>query len=67
MTPERIPCPVYRVGVDYRPLNKVTKKNPQPLPNAFYEIQRAAGYEWYAFLDFKDGFWHIKIADKDAP
>lgn len=66
-TPEPTKNPVYRFCVDYRPLNKVTKKNVHPLPNAFYEIQRAAGHKWYAFLDFKDGFWHIKIAGKDVP
>ncbi|KAI0996162.1 hypothetical protein K3495_g12018 [Podosphaera aphanis] len=57
--------PVWRFCVDYRPLNKVTVKNAHPLPNAFYEIQKAAGHKWYTSLDFKDGFWHINIAPQD--
>jgi hypothetical protein len=29
------------------------------------QIQRAAGHMWYYFLNLKNGFWHIKIAEKD--
>ncbi|KAI0997523.1 hypothetical protein K3495_g10664 [Podosphaera aphanis] len=66
-TPEPTQTPIYRFCVDYRPLNKITRKNAPPLPNAFYKIQRATGHKWYTFLDFKDGFWHIKIAENDIP
>ncbi|KAI0995372.1 hypothetical protein K3495_g12810, partial [Podosphaera aphanis] len=65
-TPEPTEKPVWRFCVDYRPLNKVTVKNAHPLPNAYYEIQKAAGHKWYTFLDFKDGFWHINIAPSDV-
>ncbi|KAI1003237.1 hypothetical protein K3495_g4970 [Podosphaera aphanis] len=65
-TPEPTEKPVWRFCVDYRPLNKITVKNAHLLPNAFHEIQKAAGHKWYTFLDFKDGFWHINISPQDV-
>lgn len=52
----------YRVCIDYRALNRVTRRNAFPLPNANAEIQRAAGHRWYTSLDLKDGFWQIQMA-----
>ena len=51
--------------VDYRELNKITKKHAHPLPNAYDEIQRAAGHKFYAFLDLQNGFWHIRMHPSD--
>jgi hypothetical protein len=56
---------IWRICTDYRELNRRTTKNAHPLPYAMDQIQRAAGHMWYCFLDLKDGFWHIKIAEKD--
>jgi hypothetical protein len=56
---------IWRICIDYRELNQRTTKNAHPLPYAMDQIQRAAGHMWYCFLDLKDGFWHIKIAEKD--
>jgi hypothetical protein len=56
---------IWRICTDYRQLNKDTKKNGHPLPNAMDQIQRAAGHNFYCFIDLKDGFWRIKIAEKD--
>ncbi|KAI1003151.1 hypothetical protein K3495_g5052 [Podosphaera aphanis] len=47
---------VWRICVDYRQLNKVTKKHTHPLPYAYDEIQGAAGHKHYAFLDLENGF-----------
>lgn len=52
---------IWRFCCDYRELNKITKKNAYPLPNAADEIQRAAGHRYYCFIDLKNGFWHIEI------
>ncbi|POS82548.1 hypothetical protein EPUL_005935, partial [Erysiphe pulchra] len=56
---------VWRVCVDYRELNKITKKHAHPLPNTYDEIQRAAGHKLYAFLDLENGFWHIRMHKND--
>jgi hypothetical protein len=56
---------IWRICVDYRKVNRRTKKNGHPLPNAMDQIQKAAGHRFYCFLDLKDGFWHITINPKD--
>ncbi|KAI0993586.1 hypothetical protein K3495_g14598, partial [Podosphaera aphanis] len=54
---------IWRICVDYRQLNKITKKHAHPLPNAQDEIQRAAGHKYYAFLDLENGFWQIPLEE----
>ncbi|KAI1007597.1 hypothetical protein K3495_g627 [Podosphaera aphanis] len=54
---------VWRICVDYRQLNKITKKHAHLLPNAQDEIQRAAGHKYYAFLDLENGFWQIPFEE----
>jgi hypothetical protein len=56
---------IWRICTDYRQLNKGIKKNVNLLPNVMDQIQRAAGHKFYCFLDLKDGFWRIKIAEKN--
>jgi hypothetical protein len=56
---------IWRICTDYRQLNKAIKKNDYPLPNAIDQIQRTAGHNYYCFIDLKDGFWRIGIAEKD--
>jgi hypothetical protein len=56
---------IWRICTNYRKLNRRTTKNAHPLPYAINQIQRTAGHMWYCFLDLKDGFWHIKIAEKN--
>jgi hypothetical protein len=29
------------------------------------QIQRAVGHNYYCFVDLKDGFWHIRIREKN--
>lgn len=36
------------------------------MPNTNDEIQRVAGHKYYAFLDLENGFWHIKMNEKDC-
>jgi len=59
------PTIIWRFCCDFRELNNRTKKHAHPLPNTMDQIQRAAGHRFYAFIDLKDGFWHIRIAEKD--
>lgn len=56
---------IWRFCCDYRELNKRTKKHAHPMPNAMDQIQRAAGHRCYAFIDLKDGFWHLRIFHRD--
>jgi hypothetical protein len=56
---------IWRICTSYQKLNKKTIKNGHPLPNAIDQIQRAAGHNYYCFIDLKNGFWHIRIAEKN--
>jgi len=55
---------IYRFCVDYRMLNKITKKHAFPLPNVEDEIQRAGGHQWYSLFDLENGFWHVLMDEK---
>ncbi|KAL8125012.1 hypothetical protein AgCh_012617 [Apium graveolens] len=52
----------WRVCMDYRKLNKATRKNHFPLPFFDQMLDRLAGHEYYCLLD---GYNQICIAPKD--
>jgi len=54
-----------RICVDFRKLNKATKKDPYPLPFCDEVLNIIIGYETYSFLDGYLGYHQISIAFKD--
>ncbi|KAH9782108.1 hypothetical protein KPL71_008748 [Citrus sinensis] len=55
----------WRVCIDYRKLNSVTRKDHFPLPFIDQMLDRLAGHEFYYFLDGYSGYNQIPIAPKD--
>ena len=55
----------WRICIDYRKLNKATRKDHFPLPFLDQMLNRLAGYEYYCFLDGYSGYNQIAIAPKD--
>ena len=55
----------HRVCIDYRPLNKVTRKDHFPLPFIDQMLERLAGHDYYCFLDGYSGYNQIAIAQED--
>ncbi|KAH9685896.1 hypothetical protein KPL70_014155 [Citrus sinensis] len=55
----------WRVCIDYRKLNSVTRKDYFPLPFIDQMLDRLAGHEFYCFLDGYSGYNQIPIAPKD--
>ncbi|KAH9745636.1 hypothetical protein KPL70_004147 [Citrus sinensis] len=55
----------WRVCIDYRKLNSVTRKDHFPLPFIDQMLDRLAGHEFYCFLDGYSGYNQIPIALKD--
>uniref|UniRef100_A0A1S3XLM1 RNA-directed DNA polymerase homolog n=1 Tax=Nicotiana tabacum TaxID=4097 RepID=A0A1S3XLM1_TOBAC len=55
----------WRVCMDYRKLNKVTRKDHFPLPFLDQMLYRLAGRAFYCFLDGYSGYNQILIAPKD--
>jgi hypothetical protein len=55
----------WRVCIDYRRPNKVTRKDHFPLPFINQMLERLAGHSYYCFLDGYSGYNQIAIAPKD--
>ncbi|XP_009800970.2 uncharacterized protein [Nicotiana sylvestris] len=55
----------WRVCIDYRRLNKATRKDHFPLPFIDQMLDRLAGHEYYYFLDGYSGYNQIVICSKD--
>jgi hypothetical protein len=55
----------WRVCIDYRKLNKATRKDHFPLPFIDQMLDRLAGYDYYCFLDGYSGYNQIAIAPED--
>lgn len=57
----------FRFAIDYRRLNKVTRKDGFPLPRIDDLLDRIAGAKYFATLDAKSGFHHVPMAKEDIP
>ena len=55
----------WRVCIDYRKLNAVTRKDHFPLPFVDQMLERVGGHEFYCFLDWYSGYNQIEIALED--
>ena len=55
----------WRVCIDYRKLNKATRKDHFPLPFIDKMLDRLVGFEYYCFLDGYLGYNQIAIAPED--
>ncbi|XP_058217351.1 uncharacterized protein LOC131328421 [Rhododendron vialii] len=55
----------WRVCIDYRKLNAVTRKDHFPLPFIDQILERVAGYAFYCFLDGYSGYNQIEVAMAD--
>ncbi|GJX33839.1 reverse transcriptase domain-containing protein [Tanacetum coccineum] len=55
----------WRVCIDYRKLNEVTRKDHLPLLFMDQMLERLAGNEYYCFLDGFSGYFQIPIDPKD--
>ena len=55
----------WRICIDYRKLNKATRKDHFPLPFLDQMLDRLAGYEYYCFLDGYSSYNQIAIAPED--
>ena len=55
----------WRVCIDYRRLNEVTRKDHFPLPFIAQLLERVFGHPYYCFLDGYSGYFQIEIAPED--
>ena len=55
----------WRVCIDYRRLNAVTRKDHFPLPFIDQLLERVSGHPFYCFLDGYSGYFQIEIVVED--
>ncbi|XP_021733268.1 uncharacterized protein LOC110700074 isoform X1 [Chenopodium quinoa] len=55
----------WRVCVDYRKLNSLTRKDHFPLPFIDQMVERLAGHAYYCFLDGFSGYVQVPITPED--
>ena len=55
----------WRVCIDYRKLNSITRKDHFPMPFIDQMLERLAGYKFYCFLDGYSGYNQIAIDPLD--
>nr|CAN70775.1 hypothetical protein VITISV_036087 [Vitis vinifera] len=55
----------WRVCIDYRKLNAVTRKDHFPLPFMDQVLERVSGHPFYCFLDGYSGYFQIEIDVED--
>ena len=55
----------WRVCIDYRRLNAVTRKDHFPLPFIDQMLERLASHAFYCFLDGYSGYLQVPIASED--
>ncbi|UYV72153.1 hypothetical protein LAZ67_9001970 [Cordylochernes scorpioides] len=54
-----------RFCVDYRRLNKITKKDVYPLPCIDDALDTLSGSRYFSTMDMRSGYWQIEVDDKD--
>ena len=55
----------WRVSIDYRRLNEVTRKDHFPLPFMHQLLERISRHPFYCFLDGYSGYFQIEIVVED--
>ena len=55
----------WRVCIDYRRLNEITRKDHFPLPFIDQLLERFSGHPFYCFLDGYSEYFQIEIAPED--
>ncbi|GBO01646.1 Retrovirus-related Pol polyprotein from transposon 297 [Araneus ventricosus] len=54
-----------RFCVDYRKLNKISKKDSYPLPRIDDTLDALNGSQWFTTFDLKSGYWQVEIRPED--
>ena len=53
--------------IDYRALNRLTRKDKYPLPRIDEMLEKLATWKYFTKMDLSSGFHHIRIRKRDEP
>ena len=56
-----------RFCVDYRQLNKVTKRDSHPIPHIQDTLDCLHGTSYFSCLDLRSGYWQVEVDDDSKP
>ena len=56
-----------RFCVDYRKVNKITRKDAYPLPRIDSTLDTLSGAQWFSTLDLLSGYWQVEVEEADRP
>jgi hypothetical protein len=59
--------PDLRMVIDYRALNKLTKRNAYPLPRIDDMLDHLAGSKVYSLIDLRQAYHQCRLVDSDVP
>src|SRR5437588_5047665 len=57
----------YRFCVDYRQLNKVTRREAYPLPYVSNTLDKLRDAKYLSSLDIKSAYWQVPVAESSRP
>ncbi|GKA80959.1 putative reverse transcriptase domain-containing protein [Tanacetum coccineum] len=57
----------FRMGIDYRELNKLTVKNRYPLPRIDDLFDQLQGSSVYSKIDLRSGYHQLRVREQDIP
>ena len=55
----------YRLVVDLRRINKITRKQTYPIPRIDSAIDELSGKTWFTSIDCASGYWTISLKEED--
>lgn len=61
------PSAMYRLTVDYRPVNSATQQTFWPMPNIDAELVDARGAKTFAAINFCSGYWQAPLHPESQP
>src|SRR5688500_988921 len=54
-----------RYCIDYRKLNRITKKDSHPLPRIDDILDQIQGSGWFSTIDLASEYWQVEIEEAD--
>lgn len=56
----------WRFCIDFRKLNKITKRDTYPMPRIDDALDCLQGAQYFSSIDMRSGYWQIEVDPKDA-